>query len=93
MPVTQKPTHFESRVARIRTCAKLFRAWLGKPLATAQRAERVAVRLRAGANRVNGGGFNYGSHFGGYMQSGNGREGRLMGLEDFIKTKTLHGVA
>lgn len=54
------------------------------------RAERVASRLRAGAIHINGGGFNYGSPFGGYKQSGNGREGGLLGLEDYLETKTLH---
>ena len=58
-----------------------------------ERAERVAGRLRAGAVHVNGGGFNYGSPFGGYKQSGNGREGGLMGLEDYLETKTLHGLS
>ena len=57
------------------------------------RAERVSSRLRAGAIHINGGGFNYGSPFGGYKQSGNGREGGLMGLEDYLETKTLHGIA
>jgi aldehyde dehydrogenase (NAD+) len=57
------------------------------------RAERVAARLRAGAIHINGGGFNYGSPFGGYKQSGNGREGGLMGLEDYLEAKTLHGMA
>ncbi|MEI4196894.1 aldehyde dehydrogenase family protein [Roseovarius sp. E0-M6] len=56
------------------------------------RAERVASRLRAGAVHINGGAFNYGSPFGGYKQSGNGREGGLMGLEDYLETKTLHGI-
>ena len=58
-----------------------------------ERAERVAGRLRAGAIHINGGGFNYGSPFGGYKQSGNGREGGLMGLEDYLETKTLHGLS
>jgi len=57
-----------------------------------ERVLRVATRLRAGAIHINGGGFNYGSPFGGYKQSGNGREGGAMGLEDFLETKTLHGV-
>ena len=56
------------------------------------RAERVSARLRAGAVHINGGGFNYGSPFGGYKQSGNGREGGIMGLEDYLETKTLHGI-
>jgi len=58
----------------------------------AERAERVAARLRAGAIHINGGSFNYGSPFGGYKQSGNGREGGLMGLEDYLEVKTLHGL-
>ncbi len=55
-----------------------------------ERAERVAAQLRAGAVHINGGGFGYGSPFGGYKQSGNGREGGLMGLEDYQEVKTLH---
>ena len=57
-----------------------------------ERAERVARQLRAGAVHVNGAGYNYGSPFGGYKQSGNGREGGDMGIEDYLETKTLHGV-
>ncbi|MBT6437062.1 MAG: aldehyde dehydrogenase family protein [Rhodobacteraceae bacterium] len=55
-----------------------------------EKAERVASQLRAGAVHINGGGFNYGSPFGGYKQSGNGREGGALGLEDFQEIKTLH---
>jgi aldehyde dehydrogenase (NAD+) len=55
-----------------------------------ERAERVAARLKAGAVHINGGGFAYGSPFGGYKQSGNGREGGVEGLEDFQEIKTLH---
>ncbi len=55
-----------------------------------ERAERVAAQLRAGAVHINGGGFGYGSPFGGYKQSGNGREGGIMGLEDYQEVKTLH---
>jgi aldehyde dehydrogenase (NAD+) len=55
-----------------------------------ERAERVAASLRAGAVHINGGGFAYGSPFGGYKRSGNGREGGLMGLEDYMESKTLH---
>ena len=56
------------------------------------RARRVAAQLRAGAIHINGGGFNYGSPFGGYKQSGNGREGGILGIEDVLETKTLHGL-
>ena len=55
-----------------------------------ERATRVAAKLKAGAVHINGGGFNYGSPFGGYKQSGNGREGGILGLEDYLETKTLH---
>ncbi|MDV7103593.1 aldehyde dehydrogenase family protein [Vibrio sp. TH_r3] len=55
-----------------------------------QRAERVAARLRAGMVHINGGELRYGSPFGGYKQSGIGREGGLIGLEDFMQVKTLH---
>lgn len=58
----------------------------------AQRASRVAAHLRAGAVHINGAGMNYGTPFGGYKQSGNGREGGMMGLEDYLETKTLHGL-
>jgi len=54
------------------------------------RAERVASKLRVGAVHINGGGFEYGSPFGGYKQSGNGREGGAIGIEDFQEVKTLH---
>ncbi len=53
----------------------------------AARAERVCARLRAGTVTINGNGTNYGSPFGGYKQSGNGREGGIFGLEDFQEIK------
>jgi len=55
-----------------------------------KRAERLAQKLRVGMVHINGGGFNYGSPFGGYKQSGNGREGGIIGIEDFQEVKTLH---
>ena len=55
-----------------------------------ERAERVAARLRAGMVHINGGPHRYGSPFGGYKQSGNGREGGIFGLEDFLEVKTVH---
>jgi aldehyde dehydrogenase (NAD+) len=54
------------------------------------RAERVAARLRAGAVHINGGGLGWGTPFGGYKASGNGREGGAMGLEDYQEVKSLH---
>ncbi|MGX5666528.1 aldehyde dehydrogenase family protein [Rhizobium daejeonense] len=56
----------------------------------AARAERVAARLRAGMVHINGAPHRYGSPFGGYKQSGNGREGGIFGLEDFLEIKTVH---
>ncbi len=53
----------------------------------AARAERIADQLRAGAIAINGKGSNYGSPFGGYKQSGNGREGGIFGLEDYQELK------
>jgi aldehyde dehydrogenase (NAD+) len=55
-----------------------------------ERAERVAAKLRAGMIHVNGAPHRYGSPFGGYKMSGNGREGGSFGLEDFMEVKTLH---
>lgn len=53
-------------------------------------ADRVAGRLRAGMIYVNGQGQAWGSPFGGYKQSGNGREGGRFGLEEFLEIKSLH---
>jgi aldehyde dehydrogenase (NAD+) len=55
-----------------------------------ERAERVAARLRAGAVHINGGAYSYGSPFGGFKASGNGREGGLAGLEEYQELKTIH---
>ena len=54
------------------------------------RAERVAARLRVGAVHINGGAYQYGSPFGGFKQSGNGREGGIWGIEDYQEIKMLH---
>ena len=60
---------------------------------SAERAARLSRLLRAGAVHINGGAYEYGSPFGGYKASGNGREGGDMGLEDFLETKMVHGLA
>ncbi len=58
----------------------------------ALRAKRVADQLRAGMVHVNGVDMGYGSPFGGYKMSGNGREGGHFGLEDFLEVKAISGV-
>ncbi len=54
---------------------------------------RVARRLRSGMVETNGKGFAQGSPFGGYKQSGNGREGGIFGLEEFLEVKAVSGWA
>lgn len=53
------------------------------------RAERVARRLQTGQVDINGGRFNLLAPFGGYKQSGNGRELGRYGLEEFLQVKSL----
>ena len=55
------------------------------------RAQRVARKLRAGMVQINGADRPYGSPFGGYKQSGLGREGGKWGLEDFLEVKAISG--
>jgi aldehyde dehydrogenase (NAD+) len=52
-------------------------------------AVAVARRLRTGQVDVNGGQFNPVAPFGGYRQSGNGRELGRFGLEEFLETKSI----
>ena len=54
-----------------------------------ERAKQVARRLRTGQVEVNGGSFNPLAPFGGYKQSGHGRELGKFGLEEFLETKSL----
>ncbi len=54
-----------------------------------ERATRVCRRLRAGMVRVNGAPHIYASPFGGYKQSGNGREWGEYGLEDYLEIKAI----
>ncbi len=54
-----------------------------------EHAERVARRLRSGQVEVNGGGFNPLAPFGGYKQSGIGRELGKYGLEEYLEVKAL----
>ncbi len=53
------------------------------------RAIAFARRMRTGQVDVNGGRFNPLAPFGGYKQSGNGRELGRFGLEEFLETKAM----
>jgi len=57
--------------------------------ADAERAKRVALRIRTGQVEINGGAFNPLAPFGGYKQSGYGRELGRFGLEEFLQVKSL----
>ena len=59
--------------------------WAG----TQEHAEQVARKLRTGQVEVNGGAFNPNAPFGGYKQSGIGREYGHFGLEEFLQVKSL----
>jgi aldehyde dehydrogenase (NAD+) len=54
-------------------------------------ARRVAHRLRAGMVHINGAGLESAAPFGGYKQSGNGREWGVYGLEEFLESKAVTG--
>jgi aldehyde dehydrogenase (NAD+) len=54
-----------------------------------EHALAVAKRLRTGQVDVNGGAFNPMAPFGGYKQSGNGRELGRFGLEEFLEVKSI----
>ena len=53
------------------------------------RAIRLARRMRTGQVDINGGPFNVQAPFGGYKQSGNGRENGRVGLEEYLEYKSL----
>ena len=58
-----------------------------------ERARRVAKRIRAGNIHINGARVDFGSCFGGYKQSGNGREWGEAGLQEFLELKAVLGYA
>ncbi len=55
------------------------------------RAERIAMSIDAGMVGINGTGQGIDAPFGGYKQSGNGREGGLIGLEEYVEIKAIAG--
>ncbi|MEZ5403124.1 MAG: aldehyde dehydrogenase family protein [Bryobacteraceae bacterium] len=59
--------------------------WSGDP----ERAMRVARRMRTGQVDINGGRFNPMAPFGGYKQSGVGRELGAFGLDEFLQIKSI----
>ncbi|HNS87566.1 MAG TPA: aldehyde dehydrogenase family protein, partial [Parvularculaceae bacterium] len=52
-------------------------------------ARKVAKRIRAGNIHLNGAGVDATAPFGGYKQSGNGREWGTLGVEEFLETKAV----
>ena len=56
-----------------------------------ERARRVARQLRAGAIQINYPAWDPGAPFGGYKQSGNGREYAEFGLAEFLEIKGMVG--
>ena len=56
-----------------------------------ERALRVAARLRTGNVHLNGAGADFAAPFGGYKQSGNGREWGEFGFEEFLEVKAVMG--
>lgn len=59
--------------------------------ANIERARSVAARMRAGTVYLNNPAFDIGAPFGGYKQSGNGREWAEFGLDEFLETKGVAG--
>lgn len=58
-----------------------------------ERARRVAKRIRAGNVHINNARVDFGGCFGGYKQSGNGREWGEAGFEEFLELKAVFGYA
>jgi aldehyde dehydrogenase (NAD+) len=56
-----------------------------------ERARRIAKRIRSGNVHINGARVDFAGCFGGYKQSGNGREWGEAGLEEFLELKAILG--
>ena len=56
-------------------------------------AVAIADRMRTGMVHINGAGLDSGAPFGGYKQSGNGREWGEYGLHEFLELKSIYGGA
>jgi aldehyde dehydrogenase (NAD+) len=55
------------------------------------RARKVAARMRTGMVHINGAHLDSMAPFGGYKQSGNGREWGPHGIEEFLEVKSVYG--
>ncbi|MDJ0910332.1 MAG: aldehyde dehydrogenase family protein [Woeseiaceae bacterium] len=55
------------------------------------RARRIAARLRTGMVHINGAWLDSMAPFGGYKQSGNGREWGAHGIDEFLEVKSIYG--
>jgi len=58
---------------------------------TVDHARNVAKRLRTGMVHLNGAGVDPAAPFGGYKQSGTGREWGAAGIDEFLETKAVMG--
>jgi aldehyde dehydrogenase (NAD+) len=58
---------------------------------SSDRAKAMARRIRSGNVHVNGAGADFNAPFGGYGQSGNGREWGALGFEEYLETKAIMG--
>jgi acyl-CoA reductase-like NAD-dependent aldehyde dehydrogenase len=56
-----------------------------------ERARRVAKQIRSGNVHINGAPLDFAACFGGYKQSGNGREWGEAGLNEFLELKAILG--
>jgi len=56
-----------------------------------EKAKRVARQLRSGGVEINGKSVSSGTPFGGFKESGNGREGGTWGLEEYLEVKSISG--
>jgi aldehyde dehydrogenase (NAD+) len=56
-----------------------------------EKAHRVAKKLKSGCVYINGNAADPGTPFGGFRQSGNGREGGFWGLGEYLEVKTVTG--
>ncbi len=58
---------------------------------SAEEARRVGARIRAGNVHINGANLDMAGSFGGYKQSGLGREWGAFGFEEFLEVKSVFG--